>query len=270
MSATTDVVRPYGDTTGDGMVQVSFTLPVPHSKRAEAAAAQLARKMGIDPAMVVHAKPVGAGFTFFVVYGPVCHLVDLAAVQVVEREYPLITPKDVNAAIRARLRRKLVVVGACIGTDAHTVGIDAILNIKGFAGEKGLEYYRELQVVNLGAQVLVPELVARARATRADAVLVSQVVTQRDAHLHNTREMSAAFREAYPAGRAPLLVVGGPRFDEGAAAELGVDRIFGRGTTPGEVASYLVHALVPPPAPGPAPGPAPSPAPGPATGRRSS
>jgi beta-lysine 5,6-aminomutase beta subunit len=28
------VVRPYGDTTGDGMVQVSFTLPVPHGKRA--------------------------------------------------------------------------------------------------------------------------------------------------------------------------------------------------------------------------------------------
>ena len=28
-------------------------------------------------------------------------------------------------------------------------------------------------------------------------------------------------------------------------AELGVDKVFGRGTTPGEVASYLVHALVP-------------------------
>jgi beta-lysine 5,6-aminomutase beta subunit len=126
------------------------------------------------------------------------------------------------------------------------VGIDAILNIKGFAGEKGLEYYREIKVVNLGAQVLVPELVERARAERADAVLVSQVVTQRDAHLHNTTAMSAAFREAYPTGHRPLLVVGGPRFDEGATTKLGVDRIFGKGTTPGEVASYLAHALLPP------------------------
>ena len=241
------IVRPYGDTTGDGMVQVSFTLPVPHSKRAEGAAAQLARKMGIDPALVVHSKPMGPDFTFFVVYGPVSHLVDLSAVEVVEREYPLLTAKEVNAAIKSRLRRKLVVVGACIGTDAHTVGIDAILNIKGFAGEKGLEYYREITVVNLGAQVLVPDLVERARAAKADAVLVSQVVTQRDAHLHNSREMSAAFREAYPAGQGPLLVVGGPRFDEGAAADLGVDRVFGKGTTPGEVASYLVHALLPAP-----------------------
>ena len=91
----------------------------------------------------------------------------------------------------------------------------------------------------------IRDRVARARAERADAVLVSQVVTQRDAHLDNVRELSAAFREAFPAARRPLLVAGGPRFDELMTAELGVDRIFGRGTTPREVASYLVHTLVP-------------------------
>jgi beta-lysine 5,6-aminomutase beta subunit len=235
-------VRPYGDATGDGMVQLSLTLPVPHGPRADGAAVQLANKMGIDPAMVVHSHPIGADFTFFVVYGSVSHIVDLDQVRVVEREYPLLSPAEVNAAIRQTLRRKLVVVGGCIGTDAHTVGIDAILNIKGFAGEKGLEYYRELRVVNLGAQVTVPDLVKRARAEHADAVLVSQVVTQRDAHVLNTREMSAAFREAM-GDRRPTLVVGGPRFDPLMAAELGVDRVFGRGTTPGEVASYLVHAM---------------------------
>ena len=241
------IIRPYGDTTGDGMVQLSFTLPVngegQHLKLAEGAAAQLAQKMGMEPALVVHAKPMGPDFTFFVVYGRVHHLVDTDAVQVVERDFPLLTPKEVNAAVKRALRRRLVVVGGCIGTDAHTVGIDAILNIKGFAGEKGLEYYRELKVVNLGAQVSVPQLVERARAEKADAVLVSQVVTQRDAHLLNTREMSAAFREAYPSDRRPLLVVGGPRFDESMAADLGVDRVFVRGTTPAEVASFLVHRL---------------------------
>jgi beta-lysine 5,6-aminomutase beta subunit len=224
------------------MVQVSFTLPVEAGARAEGAAQQLARKMGIDPAMVVHSKAVGPGFTFFVVYGRVSHLVDLSTVDVVEREYPLLPAKEVNLAVKKLLRRKLVVVGACIGTDAHTVGIDAILNVKGIAGEKGLEYYREIKVVNLGAQVFVPELVRRARTERADAVLVSQVVTQKDAHLHNTEEMSAAFREAM-GDRRPLLVVGGPRFDPRQADKLGVDRVFGKGTTPGEVASYLVHAL---------------------------
>ena len=238
------LLRPYGDTTGDGMVQMSFTLPMPHSKIAEGAAAQLAAKMGMDPAMVVHAKALGPAHSFFVVYGRVNHLVDVSAVRVVERDYPLLSPKEANLAIRKGLRRRLTVIGACIGTDAHTVGIDAILNIKGFAGDKGLEYYRELRVLNLGAQVSVPQLVATATAEQADAVLVSQVVTQRDAHVHNTQEMSAAFREAYPPERRPMLVVGGPRFDEAMTATLGVDRIFGRGTTPGEVASYLVHELV--------------------------
>jgi beta-lysine 5,6-aminomutase beta subunit len=247
MGTTTEegrIIRPYGDTTGDGMVQVSFTLPMPHSKLAEGAAAQLANKMGIDPALVVHAKAMGPGFTFFVVYGRVNHLVDTSKVRVVERDYPLLSPKEVNLAIRKGLRRRLVVVGGCIGSDAHTVGIDAILNIKGFAGEKGLEYYREIKVVNLGAQVSVPQLVARAREEKADAVLVSQVVTQRDAHIFNTQEMTAAFREAYPAGKVPLLVVGGPRFDETMASRLGVDRLFSKGTTPAEVASYLVDQLV--------------------------
>jgi beta-lysine 5,6-aminomutase beta subunit len=238
------VVRPYGDTTGDGMVQTSFTLPVPPGPKAEGAALQLAHKMGIEPAMVVHSHGIGTEFTFVVVYGSVRHLIDLDAVQVEERAYPLLAAKEINGAIKDRLRRKLVVLGACIGTDAHTVGIDAILNVKGFAGEKGLEYLREMAVTNLGAQVTVPELVARARAERADAVLVSQVVTQKDAHLRNTRELAAAFREAMGEFR-PLLVVGGPRFDPAMAGELGVDKVFGRGTTPGEVASYLVHALIP-------------------------
>src|SRR3954449_5519468 len=88
------VIRPYGDTTGDGMVQTSFTLPVPPGPKADGAALQLATKMGIEPAMVVHSHGIGGGggpagedaaFTFFVVYGSVKHLVDLDEVQVEER-----------------------------------------------------------------------------------------------------------------------------------------------------------------------------------------
>ncbi|HEY1623459.1 MAG TPA: OAM dimerization domain-containing protein [Streptosporangiaceae bacterium] len=243
------VVRPYGDTTGDGRVQVSFTLPVPFGTEteraiAEGAALQLAGKMGLDPAMVVHAKGMGNEFTFFVVYGRVSHLVDLSAVQVTEREFPELSAAEVNMRIRSALGRKLVVVGATIGTDAHTVGIDAILNVKGHAGEKGLEYYREIRVVNMGSQVSVPDLVARAAAEHADAVLVSQVVTQRDAHITNTKEMADGFSAAFGSAR-PMLIVGGPRFDPAMTGDLGVDRIFGRGTTPRDVASYLAHVLAP-------------------------
>ena len=156
------VIRPYGDATGDGMVQTSFTLPVPPGPRADGAALQLAAKMGIEPAMVVHSTGIGTGFTFFVVYGKVRHLVDLAAVHVEERAYPLLSPSEVNAAIKTRLRRSLVVLGACIGTDAHTVGIDAIMNMKGYGGHYGLERYHMVNAINMGAQVPNEVLVARA------------------------------------------------------------------------------------------------------------
>ncbi len=243
--APAQIVRPYGDTTGDGRVQLSFTLPVPHDKRAEAAARELVESMGFDPVYVAHAKAMGPDYTFFVVFGTTPKVVDVSKVHVLERDYPLLSPKEINSAIKTRLHRQLRVLGACIGTDAHTVGIDAILNIKGFAGEKGLESYGAFEVTNLGAQVSVPDLVEEALRRKSDAVLVSQVVTQKDAHLHNAKEMSAAFREAFPPAKRPLLLVGGPRFDEHATGEIGVDRIFGKGTTPGEVASYLVSALVP-------------------------
>src|SRR4051794_7028690 len=239
-----NLVRAYGDTTGDGMVQLSFTLPVPAGPRAEAAAATFAAKMGLDPAMVVHAKAMGPDYTFFIVYGRSSVVVDLDAVQVAEREFPLLGAKEINLIVKSRLGRRLVVVGGTVGTDAHTVGLDAILNVKGFAGEKGLEYYREIRVVNLGAQVDAAHLVDRAMAERADAVLVSQVVTQRDAHLHHVREVAEALDAGWPAERPrPVLVVGGPRFDPTAAAEIGADRVFVKGTTPREVASYLVHAI---------------------------
>src|SRR5262249_58707930 len=94
------------------------------------------------------------------------------------------------------------------------VGMDAVLNVKGRSGEKGLEYYREIRVVNLGSQVAVPDLVARSAAEGADAVLVSQVVTQRDAHITNAKEMSAAFRAAASdsgGGGPPRVGVGGAR-----------------------------------------------------------
>src|SRR6202162_3094189 len=97
----TGIIRPYGDTTGDGRVQVSFTLPVPFGSeeeraRAEGAALQLAASMGRDPAMVVHAKGMGRYFTFFIVYGRVSHLVDLSKVTVVRREFPLLSAAEVN------------------------------------------------------------------------------------------------------------------------------------------------------------------------------
>jgi beta-lysine 5,6-aminomutase beta subunit len=235
-------IRPYGDATGDGLVQLSFTLPVATSERARQSALELARRMGFEQPQVVHMKAMGPDFTFFVMYGATSHTVDPEQVQVREREFPLLSAPEVNRLIRERLKRRLVVVGACTGSDAHTVGLDAILSMKGFAGDKGLEYFPEMHVVNMGAQVSAEEIVSSVKSERADAVLISQVVTQRDAHIHHLREVLEALVEAGERDHL-ILVGGGPRFSPEQAAELGYDRIFGRGTKPSEVASYLAHAI---------------------------
>ena len=235
-------VKPYGDTTGDGRVQVSFTLPVDDDPRGEAAALDLADQMGLHPAFVAHQAEVAPGYTFFVVYGAVVHEVDLDALDVPERPWARLTPPEVDQVVRRVLRRRCVLLGANIETDAHTVGLDAILNVKGFAGDKGLEHYREFEVHNLGAQVGSEELVRLAAERDADALLVSQVVTEKDAHRHHLGRLVRLLVEA--GLREHLIVVaGGPRLTPDLADELGLDAVFGRGTVPSDVASYLAHEL---------------------------
>ena len=235
-------IRPYGDTTDDGMVQLSFTLPMEASERARAAALELASKMGFERAQVVHMKGMGADFTFFIVYAATKLTVDPDVLEVEERDFELLSFSQVNLTIRETLKRPLVVVGACTGTDAHTVGLDAILSMKGFAGDHGLEYFSEMKVVNMGSQVTPEQIVETVRAERADAVLISQVVTQRDAHIVHLEQVRDALQAA-GLRDGVILVGGGPRLTPQHAAELGYDRIFGRGTTPSEVASYLTTQL---------------------------
>jgi beta-lysine 5,6-aminomutase beta subunit len=235
-------VKPYGDSTNDGLVQVSFTLPIGKQEVAHAAALHLATKMGMKRAQVAHQKAMGPDFTFFIVYGAVDHWIHPDELEIVERDFPTLSYQDVNRVIREHLKRQLVVVGACTGTDAHTVGLDAILSMKGFAGDHGLEYFPEMRVINMGAQVQPEEIVETVSREKVDAVLISQVVTQRDAHLLHLREVRDAL---IAAGKRDglLLVGGGPRFDPEQADELGYDRIFGRGTRPSDVASYLAWAI---------------------------
>ena len=234
-------IKPYGDATGDGLIQLSFTLPMQASERARGAALELARRMGFDRVQVAHMKGMGPDFTFFVVYGATRHTVDPSELDIPEREFPEMSYAEVNRVLRETLKRQLVVVGACTGTDAHTVGLDAILSMKGYAGDHGLEYFPEMRVVNMGSQVEPADIVSAVGANRADAVLISQVVTQRDAHIVHLKEVRAALEGA--GLRDDLILVGGgPRFTEEQAAELGYDKIFGRGTKPSEVASYLAYA----------------------------
>ncbi len=235
-------LRAYGDRDDDGMVQMSFVLALPPSARAREAAKRLAQMHGLNDPIVATMEACAEGFSFFVVYGRSEHAVDPGAIDVLELRAESLSRDEIEHRIRARLGRKIVIVGACTGSDAHTVGIDAILNYKGYAGDKGLESYNGFEVHNLGAQVENEQLLARARALRADAILVSQVITQRNCHKENGRAL-VELLEKQGWRQQIVLLFGGPRVDHQLALNLGFDAGFGPGTKPGDVASYLVETI---------------------------
>jgi beta-lysine 5,6-aminomutase beta subunit len=237
------LLRAYGDRAGDGMVQLSFTLELLPSARAKEAARRFAEAHGLDEVLVTCMEQCGPNHTYFVAYGQSRQVVDLGRIEVSEAEIPVLTRPEIEQRAAERLGRKIVVVGACTGSDAHTVGIDAILNIKGYGGEKGLEAYKAFEVHNLGAQVENDALIARALAVGADALLVSQVITQRGCHKHNALALVERLKERGARDRFVLLL-GGPRIDHKLAVSLGFDAGFGPGSMPQHVAAFLVERLI--------------------------
>ncbi len=238
-----EIIRFYGDRRDDGVVQLSFVLPVPPGERAREAAAQLARKLGMAQVHVACMEPAARDYTFFVIYGRTDVSVDYGSIQVPEVVIRKKGFDELNEIIARDVGKRIVVVGACTGSDAHAVGIDAIMNMKGFAGDYGLERYPGLDARNLGAQVENARLAVLCRDLSADAVLVSQVVTQRDVHRENARALVEEL-EKLGIRRRVVALLGGPRIDHKLALELGYDAGFGPGTKPSDVANYIVAAVL--------------------------
>jgi beta-lysine 5,6-aminomutase beta subunit len=179
------LVKPYGDTMNDGKVQLSFALPIDWSEAADEAARQLVAKMGFTEVQVVEGRSIASGFSTFVVYASTPHSIDAGAVKAPSAKTRTMSMEEIDAYIRDRLGRRIRIAGACIGTDAHTVGIDAILNMKGYKGDYGLERYHMFETFNLGSQVAVEDFVRFAKERAIDAMLASQVVTQKGSDMKN-------------------------------------------------------------------------------------
>ena len=235
-------IKPYGDTLNDGKVQLSFTLPVPMSDEAIEAAKQLMYKMGFDNPQVVFYKELTEGYTFFNCYGSCSHAVDFTKIHVQKVESSTMSMDETDEFIKENIGRKIVVVGASTGDDAHTVGIDAIMNMKGYAGHYGLERYEMIEAYNLGSQVPNEEFIKKALEVNADALLVSQTVTQKDVHVKNMTELIEML-DAENLRSKMIVVCGGPRISHELAKELGYDAGFGMNTYADDVASFIAQEV---------------------------
>ena len=226
----------------DGMMQFTFTLPSPCNEESKEAARQLLIKMGMEEPQVVYAQDLGVGYTMFIMYGKCTHTVDYTQIEVPKVDSDVMDKYGVEAFIEEHFDRDIVIVGAFTGTDAHTVGIDAIMNMKGYDGHYGLERYHGIKAYNLGAQVPNEELVAKAIALGADAIIVSQIVTQKDVHIPNMTQLIELL-ESEGIRHKLVVCAGGPRISYELAKELGFDAGFGTGSYAEHVASFIVQEL---------------------------
>jgi beta-lysine 5,6-aminomutase beta subunit len=236
-------LRPYGDIMDDGVVQLAFTLPVEASPEAREAAIQLVQKMGYDDIKVATMEKASVGFSFFVIYAKCRYVIDFTQIKVLKVDAKKRARDEIDEIIKNEIGRKLVVLGACTGYDAHTVGIDAIINMKGFAGDYGLERYQWITAKNLGAQVLNDDLLKLAVAENADAILVSKVVTQHNIHVRDLKDL---MKRADQLGLSEkiIFVAGGPRVTHPMALECGFSAGFSVGTKPSDVASFIVEEFL--------------------------
>lgn len=234
---------PYGDTTEDGALQLSFTLPVEPSAKAREAASQMVRNWGFFDVKIAHMSKIGVNYSLFVVFARTDKGVDYAKLEVPDLGGEKRSYKEIDRLILANVKRPIRVVGACTGYDAHTVGLDAILNMKGFDGDIGLERYKGFRTVNMGSQVPTEELIDRAVKEKADAILLSKVVSQKDIHVADMRDLIARLKKRGLDGKF-ILVAGGPRVTHKLALELGYDAGFTIGARPSDVANFLYEKMV--------------------------
>lgn len=235
-------LKPYGDTMNDGKVQVSFTLPVANDEQAGEAAKELAKKMGLENPLVAESISIDETFTMFVIYGNLSHTVNYDEIEVVALENDVLSKYEIEDFIDENFNNNIVVVGASTGTDAHTVGIDAIMNMKGFAGHYGLERYRNIDAYNMGSSVENEDMIKKALELDADVLLISQTVTQKDVHIKNLVNMIELLEIEGLRDRF-VLIVGGPRINHELAKELGYDAGFGPKKYAEDVSSFFIKEL---------------------------
>jgi beta-lysine 5,6-aminomutase beta subunit len=87
------------------------------------------------------------------------------------------------------------------------------------------------------------ELIDRALKENSDAILLSKIVSQKDIHIADMRDLMAKLKKRGLEKRF-ILVVGGPRVTHKMAVELGFDAGFTMGTRPSDVAGFLLEKML--------------------------
>lgn len=230
-----ELVRPEAEHTGDGQVTVSMFIPLPETS-ADEAALEVARTMNLESPRIVDRLVLhpAEGVQYEIV-GRVAGAVrrsDLGR-PASEATSAKLSPEEIRTQLSSR---RLRVVGATLGDDAHTVGLQEVTNLK----HQGLEWFG-VECVNIGSSVMVERLLDEGIEQGACAVLASLIVSHRGIHELTMRKLNDVAIERGIRGQM-LLIAGGPQVSHGLAISCGLDAGFGPATRGVDLARFLAEA----------------------------
>jgi len=227
------VVYPEVEWAQDRVVTMTMFWPLDEA-RAEAAALETARRLGLEEPKAIHKEVMHpAEGTLVEVKGKVPFGIELASLRIPE-EHKTLSPDEIRGFVK---ERGVKVVAATVGQDEHSVGLREILDIK----HGGIEGFG-IECHYLGTSCPVEKLVNAAIEVGADAILISTIITHADVHRMNMKKLADLCVEKGIRDKV-LLVAGGTQVTWDIAAESGMDGGFGRGTRGIDVASFLVRKL---------------------------
>lgn len=228
-----NIVRPEVEWLADGVVVLTLQLPCDR-RRAEFAAMEIGKKMGLGDPTVIHSQVMHPSEgTLVELRGVVDFDIDLNELDIPE-EIPVLSEKEIRDYVADQ---PITVVAATVGEDEHSVGLKEILDIKhgGIEGF-GIKYHY------LGTSVPVDQLVDAAIETNADAILQSTIISHDDVHIKNMEKLNEICIERGVRDKL-ILVCGGTQVNHEMAVAAGVDAGFGRGSKGIDVASFIVKQL---------------------------
>lgn len=226
----TNLVKPEVEWRADGTVLLSIFLPL-DERTAEFAAIKCGEKMGLEDVTVVHKQCMHPSEgTYVEIKGKVNFDIDVNE---------LVIPEKVEVLSEAEIRKDvqdnpMFVVAATVGEDEHSVGMKETLDIK----HGGIEGFG-IKYEYLGTSCAVEKLVDAAIETKADAILLSTIITHDDVHIKNMKKINDLCIEKGIRDKV-MIVCGGTQVNNETAVEAGMDAGFGRGSHGINVASFLV------------------------------
>lgn len=223
-------IKPEMEWRGDGVVHLAMFLPT-EQRVAEAAALEIAKRMNLEDAEVIHREIMqeaeGTRVEVKGVFNQILNIDDL----VIPPKPDILSDDEIRQAIE---EKPMKIVCGTIGEDEHSVGLREIIDIK----HGGIEKYG-IQCVYLGTSVPVEKIVNAAIEEDADAILASTIISHDDVHYKNMKKIADLCVEKGVRDKL-MLAAGGTQVSNEFAIEAGMDQGFGRGSRGVHVATFFV------------------------------